>query len=136
MSLLRVVSPGKYLRLLCGTETQRLPLRSCRRMFVVPAWGARNHMQQAFTNHPLAGPLAISADVDFLDVVTDYFGYVALVSVAVAVVILSLGFSANVAVGFLDRLVKPAFFATETLAVPALAKKPAGAWHTTTRAAD
>ncbi len=94
-------------------------------------------MQQGFTNHRLAAAHSISIHVDFLDVVTDYFGYVALVSAAVAAVVVSLGFSANVAVGFLDRVVKPAFLSEEKLTVPALAaKKPTGGWRTTTHLAD
>ncbi len=94
-------------------------------------------MQQAFTSHRLAGARSISVDADFLDVVTDYFGYVALVSVAAAAVVVSLGFSANVAVGFLDRVVKPAFFANEELTVPVLAaNKPTGAWRTSARVTE
>ncbi len=92
-------------------------------------------MTQAFTNHRLAGQGAIAAEADFLDVVTDYFAYVAVVSLAAAIVIVSLGISANVAVGFLDRIGKPAFFAAETLGVPTLPNKPAGIWHTSTRVA-
>ncbi len=87
-------------------------------------------------NHRLAGPHAITVDADFLDIVTDYFAYVALISVAAGVVVVSLGFSANVAVSFLDRIVKPAFFATETFAVPPLTNKPAGGWRATAHKAD
>ncbi len=52
------------------------------------------------------------------DIVTEYLSYVALVSVAAAVVIISLRFSANVAVGFLDRIVKPTFLVGKTLTAP------------------
>ncbi len=92
------------------------------------------HMIQAFTNHRLAGPIPILVHADFLDVVTDYFAYIAFVSVAALIAIVSLGLSANVAVGFLDRLVKPAFFTAERLAIPA-PSKPAGIWRTTSRLA-
>ncbi len=71
----------------------------------------------------------------FADVVTVYFVYTASVTIAAAVVIVSLGFAANVAVGFLDRIVKPAFFAAETQAVPPPSNKSAGVWRTSTRVA-
>ena len=75
--------------------------------------------------------MPISIDAGLFNVVTGYFAYVALVSVAAVMAIVSLGFSANVAVGLLDRIVKPAFLTADTLAVP-MPSKP-DVWHTTTR---
>jgi hypothetical protein len=69
-----------------------------------------------------------------LDIATDYLGYVALVSTATVFVILSLGFSANVSVVFLDRILRPAFFTTVTVVAPVVANKPNGAWRTSIRA--
>ncbi len=92
-------------------------------------------MKQAFSSHPLMGVEPGTIDTPFVDAVVEYLAYVAFVSLAAAIAIASLGFSANVAVGFLDRIVKPSFLAAESLAVPALSKKPASGWRTTTHAA-
>lgn len=91
-------------------------------------------MEQAFNYHMLAGA---GADLGLIDahsgdIVTEYLTYLALVSFAAAVVIVSLGFSANVAVGFLDRIVKPTFVAHEATVVPTPSNISAGAWHTST----
>ncbi len=91
-------------------------------------------MKQAFSFHALAGtgtePMSI--DLRSGDIVTEYLSYVALVSIAAAVVIVSLGFSANVAVGFLNRIVKPTFTASEALVAPAVSTTPNGVWRTST----
>jgi hypothetical protein len=71
-------------------------------------------MKQAFIYHALAGSESSLIAPGFADVVNVYFVYTASVTIAAAVVIVSLGFAANVAVEFLDRIVKPAFFAAET----------------------
>ena len=92
-------------------------------------------MKQAFIYHALAGSESSLIAPGFADVVTVYFVYTASVTIAAAVVIVSLGFAANVAVGFLDRIVKPAFFAAETQAVPPISNKSAGVWRTSTRVA-
>ena len=92
-------------------------------------------MKQAFIYHALAGSDSSLIAPGFADVVTVYFVYTASVTIAAAVVIVSLGFAANVAVGFLDRIVKPAFFAAETQAVPPPSNKSAGVWRTSTRVA-
>jgi len=92
-------------------------------------------MMQAFIHHALGDSESNLVDPGIEDVVTEYFIYTALVSIAAVVVIVSLGFSANIAVGFLDRVVKPAFLAAGTQVVPALSNKPAGVWRTSTRVA-
>ena len=89
-------------------------------------------MIQVFTNHRLAGLMPHSG-ASGLDAITDYFAYIALVSVAAGVAIVSLGFSANVAVGLLGTIIRPALL-TESIALPALSK-PSGVWNTTTRLA-
>lgn len=93
-------------------------------------------MKQAFIHHALGGSDSNLIDPRTEEVVTEYFAYTALVSIAAIVVIVSLGFSANVAVGFPDRIVKPAFLSAETQAVPALSIRPAGVWRTSTRVSD
>lgn len=90
-------------------------------------------MNQAFANHRIVR--AGSASIDAcLDVMSDYFAYMAVVSVAAAAIAVSPGFLDNATVGFPDHIVKPAV-ETQSLAEPIPANKPAGAWRTSTKVA-
>lgn len=67
-------------------------------------------MKPEFTYHELARHESPARTSRLADAVTEYFAYVALVCVAVAVAVVTMAFSANVAVRVLDQVTKPGYF--------------------------
>ncbi len=92
-------------------------------------------MDQAFANQRVAEAGSTSVDAGFLDVMSDYFVYMAVVLVAAAAVAVSPGLLENASVGFPNQIVKPALFATQTLADPVGANELTSAWRTSTQEA-
>ncbi len=90
-------------------------------------------MNQRFANRRVAGGGSVSVDAGFLDVMSDYFAYIAVVSVAAVTIAVSPGFLENTSVGFPETMAKPALFVTPTLADPELVHKLASAWRTSTQ---
>jgi hypothetical protein len=86
-------------------------------------------MRQKFRTHVIARVYTPSKEERLLETLTEYLAYVAFITIAVGIAILTMAFAANITVRWLDQVVKPRYIATETQpAEPTSALKPQ--WRT------
>ena len=86
-------------------------------------------MRQKFRTHAMAKAYAPSKEERLLETLTEYLAYIAFITIAVGIAILTMAFAANITVRWLDQVVKPAYIASQPLPeAPVL--NPAPQWKT------
>jgi hypothetical protein len=75
-------------------------------------------MKQRFVHHPLDRAVPRSSRAEAASVaVTEYLAYVAMLSIAVAIAIITFVYAASITVRWLDAVVKPSFLASDAQTV-------------------